>query len=490
MPVASIPHGQREEPDSAVRRSLPPPPVSLVPSTPMTPRKVSHHRRHSSSSSGLRQVRESLHAMSVQLSDGSRKINQYRFLRCLGHGTFATVHLGEFTNEEGQLQLVAIKEFDKRRLRKKRHHDLPLHMRRNMRAMDAEDPLYLVRTEVAILKKMSHPHVVQLYEALDDPENDKLFLVFEYCAGGPLCHIEPGRQGERLAEDKARLYFRQILSGLEYMHANGIMHRDIKPDNILMSNELVCKISDFGVSKMIWESGSDLVHQSVGTPAFMSPELCHIGAVESHGYSDDVWALGITLYALLMGRLPFYRDDLFELYEAIQHDELCLKDCRASPACQDLLRSMLDKAEPNRISVPDMFKHPWVTDHGRDPMPPLTLTDDKAIDQVTEEDLHDAVFRISSMFAVACAVSKFKRAGSRHSSTSTLDGTESSEPTPLDSRKLSMDTPPLSDTSGAAAIPLVLSPVATMDAFHDSDCQEPEIYVSSPQAKHTNEQIP
>merc|ERR1712137_494036 len=115
---------------------------------------------------------------------------------------------------------------------------------------------------------------------------------------------------------------------------------------------------------------------------------------------------------------------------------------------------MLDKAEPNRISVPDMFKHPWVTDHGRDPMPPLTLTDDKAIDQVTEEDLHDAVFRISSMFAVACAVSKFKRAGSWHSSTSTLDGTESSEPTPLDSRKLSMDTPPLSDTSGAAAIPL------------------------------------
>ena len=175
----------------------------------------------------MRQVRESLHAMSVQLSDGSRKINQYRFLRCLGHGTFATVHLGEFTNEEGQLQLVAIKEFDKRRLRKKRHHDLPLHMRRNMRAMDAEDPLYLVRTEVAILKKMSHPHVVQLYEALDDPENDKLFLVFEYCAGGPLCHIEPGRQGERLAEDRARLYFRQILSGLEYMHANGIMHRDI-----------------------------------------------------------------------------------------------------------------------------------------------------------------------------------------------------------------------------------------------------------------------
>jgi len=154
---------------------------------------------------GLGRARDSLHAMSVQLSDGSRKINQYRFLRCLGHGTFATVHLGEFTNEEGQVQLVAIKEFDKRRLRKKRHHDLPLHMRRNMRAMDAEDPLYLVRTEVAILKKMSHPHVVQLYEALDDPENDKLFLVFEYCAGGPLCHIEPGRQGERLAEDRARL---------------------------------------------------------------------------------------------------------------------------------------------------------------------------------------------------------------------------------------------------------------------------------------------
>lgn len=461
--------------------------------------------------------------MSVKLSDGSRKINQYRILRRLGQGMYATVHLGEFTDENGELQYVAIKEFDKRRLQKKRHMDLPIHARRNIRVFDAQDPLYLVRTEVAILKKISHKHVVRLYEALDDPDENKLFLVFENCPGGPLYQILPGQQGERFSEQKARKYFRQILSGIEYMHANGIVHHDIKPDNILMLDADTCKISDFGVSEMISNVNDDIVHRSIGTPAFMSPELCTIGSVHSHGYKDDVWAFGVTLYCLIMGRLPFYRDSLPELYESIQHEEPEMPGGDASAECHDLLCRMLDKNENTRITVKEMYTHPWVTENGTHPMPPPTST---AIEQVTEEDLSSAVFRISSMFAVACAVSKFKRAGSRHSSGhSTTSTTESSEPSMFKSRPFSasFDTPAnniaetrrqwsksehLVDENSPSSIPIVMSPIATMDNLESSpslssapgqpfqasadtsmNSQDPVIFVSSPSESTEDKQL-
>ena len=79
--------------------------------------------------------------MSVKLNDGSRQINQYHILKCLGRGMFATVHLGEFVDEDGQHQYVAIKEFDKRRLCRKRHMDMRVQMRGNLRAMNDNDPL-------------------------------------------------------------------------------------------------------------------------------------------------------------------------------------------------------------------------------------------------------------------------------------------------------------------------------------------------------------
>lgn len=379
-----------------------------------------HHRRHNSAS-GIRHVRESLHAMSVKLNDGSRQINQYHILKCLGRGMFATVHLGEFVDEDGQHQYVAIKEFDKRRLCRKRHMDMRVQMRGNLRAMNDKDPLYLVRTEVAILKKLCHPHVVRLYEALDDPDEDKLFLVFENCPGGPLYHIEPGKQSECIPEDKARIYFRQILSGLDYMHANGIVHRDIKPENILLVDDNQCKITDFGVSEMVLEPGDDRVKRSVGTPAFMSPELCRMDSKQSsHGCPDDVWALGVTLYTIVIGHLPFDRENLLDLYDAIQHDQPDLKGA-PSAECRDLLLHMLDKSESTRITVKEIYNHPWVTQHGKEPMPlpAATVHANSELPEVTEEDLCCAVFRISSMFTVARAVSKFKRAGSRRDSRST-----------------------------------------------------------------------
>ena len=96
-----------------------------------------------------------------------------------------------------------------------------------------------------------------------------------------------------LDEDTARAYFIQVLLGVEYLHSNDIVHRDIKPDNILLSDHgKTCKIVDFGVSEMFVKPGDDTMEKSAGSPAFMSPELCTAGHSAYHGRKDDIWSLG------------------------------------------------------------------------------------------------------------------------------------------------------------------------------------------------------
>ena len=96
-----------------------------------------------------------------------------------------------------------------------------------------------------------------------------------------------------LDDDTARAYFIQILLGVEYLHSNDIVHRHIKPDNILLSDHgKTCKIVDFGVSEMFVKPGDDTMEKSAGSPAFMSPELCTAGHSAYHGRKDDIWSLG------------------------------------------------------------------------------------------------------------------------------------------------------------------------------------------------------
>lgn len=367
-------------------------------------------------------VRESLHAMSVQLKDGSRKINQYHLLKEIGKGSFALVHLGE-TNDE--TRFYAIKEFDKRRMRRQRLMELRKQLQTLSQLNDENDPLNLVRTEVAIMKKLHHPNVLRLYEALDDPNTDHLYLVFEYCHGGVVYPIKPGQQNTPLSEDQARHYFRQIMCGVAYLHFLGIAHRDIKPDNILLTHAKgECKIADFGVSEMFVKPGDDVVSDTAGTPAFMSPQLCRAGNASSHGYTDDVWACGVTLYCFLMGRLPFDKSAILDLYESIVNEEP-VYNSNLSPNCLDLLHQMLNKDASKRITADAVLEHPWVTQNGTHPVPSFAELG-ASHSSITDEDVQCAVCRIASLFTVAHAVSKFKRANSRTSTSNSFDsGSES-----------------------------------------------------------------
>lgn len=101
------------------------------------------------------------------------------------------------------------------------------------------------------------------------------------------------------------------------VHAQGIIHRDIKPDNLLLTHDDVLKIGDFGVSEIFSNEAKMLTNKSSGSPAFMPPELCQSGHGSIDGTKADIWSMGITLYCLLFGRLPYQNYSVLELYNEI-----------------------------------------------------------------------------------------------------------------------------------------------------------------------------
>ncbi|RKP26964.1 kinase-like domain-containing protein, partial [Syncephalis pseudoplumigaleata] len=350
-------------------------------------------------------VKETTSAHYTETEDGTFKLNQYVIKDELGQGSFGIVHLAvdQRTGEE-----YAIKQFSKHRLRRRVREQQLRHARGRPSPfprggvggigigrgrgrgrpflsgpppMPGEelDPLRLVRKEVAIYKKLSHKNVVRLYEVLDDPEHDTLFMVFEMCPGGTLMDIAFNKTCAALPVDLARKHFGSLVLGIEYLHDNDIVHRDIKPENLLLSRCGELKIADLGVSEM-FEHGDDTMKRTAGSPAFMAPELVSVDRHAFSGKAADIWSMGVTLYCMCFGRLPFVGESILDVYAAI----------REKP-----LSGMLNKVPEDRMKMDDIRAHPWLTDDGKQPLIPRSENCQRV--EVTEEDVRDAVRRIGSV---------------------------------------------------------------------------------------------
>jgi [calcium/calmodulin-dependent protein kinase] kinase len=112
-----------------------------------------------------------------------------------------------------------------------------------------------------------------------------------------------------------------LLTDCFSVHSQGVVHRDIKPDNLLLSGDDVLKIVDFGVSEMFEKKSPMLTAKSAGSPAFLPPELCYTGHGGVSGTAADIWSMGVTLYCLMFGQLPFNHFGVVQLYESIKSDE-------------------------------------------------------------------------------------------------------------------------------------------------------------------------
>lgn len=214
-------------------------------------------------------------------------------------------------------------------------------------------PLDLIREEIAIMKKLNHPNLVSLIEVLDDPTEDSLYMVMEMCKKGVIMKVGLGERADPYDDERCRLWFRDLILGIEYLHAQGIAHRDIKPDNCLLTNDDVLKVVDFGVSEMFAKDSDMYTAKSVGSPAFLPPELCVVGHGDVSGRAADIWSMGVTLYCLRYGRIPFEKQSILELYEAIRTEEPDLGDEKDEDFI-DLMRRIFEKDPSKRITMSEL----------------------------------------------------------------------------------------------------------------------------------------
>jgi len=361
-------------------------------------------------------IKETLNAQYEQNDEGEIQLNNYVLEEELGKGSFGTVFRGRDTNDG---RPVAIKVFSKTRLRKQ-------HLQANgfgrmigrggMRGRGGlrggmmrgpSNPIDFVRGEIAILKKLNHRNIVKLFEVLDDPNGDGLYMVYECCEKGTVMNISLNKKAETFDEEMCRYYFREMFLGIEYLHENDIAHRDIKPDNLLLSADGTLKIVDFGVSEM-FSSGDDMSKKSSGSPAFFAPELCEVQHGELSAKACDIWAMGVTLYCFAFGRLPFEGISIIELYDLIQHKPIEIPS-GMSDSFNDILLKMLERNPEKRITIAGIREHPWLTRNGIDPLPLKEENCTNVIELITEDDLQGAVRNINNLFTVIKAVSKLKQ---------------------------------------------------------------------------------
>ncbi|KAI9807268.1 MAG: hypothetical protein M1833_000011 [Piccolia ochrophora] len=399
-------------------------------SNPAYASPVAHHRRTRSTP---RKVKETLNARSQYSSnddDGpaQHRINQYIIKQELGRGSFGAVHLA--LDQHGAE--YAVKEFSKSRLRKRAQSNIlrrphskrwpghlaagvgfntPLHRHSPVDIHNREqgkNPLYLIQEEIAIMKKLHHENLVGLIEVLDDPGEDSLYMVMEICKKGVIMKVGVGERADPYDEGCCRSFFRDLILGIEYLHAQGIVHRDIKPDNLLLTSDNVLKIVDFGVSEMFEKQSEMLIAKSAGSPAFLAPELCVVKHGNISGRAADIWSMGVTLYCLRFGRIPFEREGMLELYESIKNDGIDF-DPDTETSFVEMMRRILDKDPAKRISMEDLREHPWVTQDGQEPMISVEENIAEPVEPPTEEEMDSAItHNFRHLLTVMRAVKKFK----------------------------------------------------------------------------------
>uniref|UniRef100_G3PG04 MAP/microtubule affinity-regulating kinase 3 n=1 Tax=Gasterosteus aculeatus aculeatus TaxID=481459 RepID=G3PG04_GASAC len=261
-------------------------------------------------------------------SDEQPHIGNYRLLKTIGKGNFAKVKLARhiLTGRE-----VAIKIIDKTQLN-------PTSLQKLFR-------------EVRIMKTLNHPNIVQLFEVIETEKT--LYLIMEYASGGEVFDYLVAHG--RMKEKEARAKFRQIVSAVHYCHLKNIVHRDLKAENLLLDADANIKIADFGFSNEFTE-GSKL-DTFCGSPPYAAPELFQ--GKKYDGPEVDIWSLGVILYTLVSGSLPFDGQNLKELRERVLRGKYRVP-FYMSTDCEGILRRFLVLNPAKRCSLDQIMKDKWI----------------------------------------------------------------------------------------------------------------------------------
>ncbi|KAK5582512.1 hypothetical protein RB653_004097 [Dictyostelium firmibasis] len=215
-----------------------------------------------------------------------------------------------------------------------------------------------VLKEINITKKLHNKHIIKLIDHFIIEEKGKLYIVYEYVGGGTLQNILENAPNGRLPPHQSQFIFRQLIEACEYIHSQKILHRDIKPDNILFTHANVLKLSDFGVA----EDSSQLedfecLSRSYGSPAFQPPELTQFQTTFSP-FKIDIWAMGVTLYLMTIGKFPFSGANMFVLFENISKCKIEFPN-DLDKDLVNLIKGILQVDHIQRFSLGQIKNHPW-----------------------------------------------------------------------------------------------------------------------------------
>ncbi|OHS99800.1 CAMK family protein kinase [Tritrichomonas foetus] len=333
--------------------------------------------------------RETLQVADTQKNNCHKQVNQYIFVKKIGNGSSAKVHLAYDTKNE---KYVAIKS------PKKLGHSYPY--------------LAQLEREISLIRRFNHPSIIKMYDVLHVLSTNTAYVVLEWADCGSLKSLINKRY--LFTDNQLSSIFRQVIQGLKYVHSQGIAHEDIKPSNLLLFSDGSCKISDFGIGHN-FESADTVI----GSPAYQAPEIfddnddnydldddeynlnensnralnftshnnspnklsCNYSQYSSHDANscyrnycvknesnnfcntldpakEDVWSLGISLYETKFHTLPYNGENFYEIANAIKTKKLEIPNT-ASEKLKDVLQNMLQADPRKRISIDDLLKHPF-----------------------------------------------------------------------------------------------------------------------------------
>lgn len=256
-------------------------------------------------------------------------MDDYHVVELVGEGSFGKVYKGR---RKYSRQTVAMKFILKHGKTDKDIHNL--------------------RQEIEILRKLKHENIIEMIDAFETPQE---FCVVTEFAQGEL--FEVLEDDKCLPEEQVQAIAKQLVKALYYLHSNRIIHRDMKPQNILIGKGSIVKLCDFGFARAM--SANTVVLRSIkGTPLYMAPELVR---EQPYNHTADLWSLGVILYELFVGQPPFYTNSVYALIRHIVKDPVKYPD-NMSANFKSFLKGLLNKLPQNRLTWPALLEHPFVKD--------------------------------------------------------------------------------------------------------------------------------
>ncbi|WBW75087.1 calcium/calmodulin-dependent (CaMKK) protein kinase kinase Ckk2/Ppk34 [Schizosaccharomyces osmophilus] len=294
--------------------------------------------------------------------------NEYFAHSIIGRGSSSTVWLATKSSTNAE---YAIKEFRKSLLRRQKRTDLlygtskqgervPLDrvsLEKTLLQDEQADPFCYIRNELNIVQSLNHPNIVKVVEVINNEYMDMLLVVLNYCPNGKLASVDHGISFSAFPEERCRFYFRQLVICVDYIHRENVVHRDIKPDNILLDAARNLCLIDFGLAEFLPADG--MVDVVSSTPAFMAPELLLCPHQKVDGRKTDFWSMGVTLYVLAFAKLPFSGFSIAEMITNIKEKDLDIPS-HASDNLRNVLKKLLEKDPQLRIDTQELLKDPFV----------------------------------------------------------------------------------------------------------------------------------